>query len=512
VSWSWDDWRGRSLRVTAGLRELGVRPGERVACLLTNTPDVCASVLGVWLAGGCLLSLPLPGRGMDPSIYVAQLRRIVIQSEPVVLMCDGALARALEHTDVGVRTIAVPRLPAGRPAEPTLPADDDPIFVQYSSGSTTEPKGCVLAARAIAGQLARLEEALAVDAERDIGVFWLPLSHDMGLFGGLLFAYWAGHRTVIGTPQRFLTHPWSWFDDCSRFGATLSAAPNFALDVAARVGRAREPGPFPMRALVVGGERIEASVLRRVHETFGDERLPWASLLPAYGLAEAVLAVTTTPVDRGPRIVDVDAAALERGELVPARSGARATSAVSSGRALPGNEIEIPSSPVGEIVLRSSTLAEGYLDQPELTAERFTPAGLHTGDVGFELDGELFVRGRVDDLMFVAGRNVYARDVELALTRVSGLRAGGCAVVDVEGDGGTRLVALAELHGGHPDFAVMAEGIVASARAAAGVRIDECVFLPHGRLPKTPSGKLQRFRCREMIADGSRADHVRIES
>jgi acyl-CoA synthetase (AMP-forming)/AMP-acid ligase II len=216
-------------------------------------------VLGVWLSGATLLSLPLISRGMDAAGYVARLRRILHRAEPVALLCDQRFARLLEDAELGVPIAAFQALDHAQAADPVLLDADAPVFVQYTSGSTSEPRGCVLSARAIANQLALLEEALEIDREGDTGVVWLPLSHDMGLFGCLGLTYWTGHRLVLSTPERFLTQPGSWFEDCARYGATVSAAPNFALDVATRVASVRMPPPVPMRRLVVGGERVAAA-------------------------------------------------------------------------------------------------------------------------------------------------------------------------------------------------------------------------------------------------------------
>jgi fatty-acyl-CoA synthase len=516
AKWSWEEWRDRALRFAGGLRRLGVQPGDRVACLLTNSPEACSGVLGVWLTGATLLSLPLIARGMEPAVYISQLRRIIAQSEPVLVICDQSFLHLLEDAEFDVRAVGFQRVEAESRVEPNLLEPGAAAFVQYTSGSTTEPRGCVLTPRAIAHQLATLERALDIDPERDVGVVWLPLSHDMGLFGCLLVAYWAGSGLVLSTPQRFLTNPGSWFEDCARYRATISAAPNFAIDVATRVAEARMPPPFPMRRLVVGGERVEAATLRRAAEVLGDERLRLSALVPAYGLAEAVLAVTMAPLDQEPMIVHLDGGALAGGEIMHAEQGesngrSSAVALVSAGQPLPGNDVRIRAGvPVGEVVVQSPSLADGYLGAPEATAERFTSDGLLTGDVGFLNEGNLYVTGRLDDLMIVAGRNVHARDLEASLSGVVGVRPGGYSIIDVDDGGTTRLVALVEPRRDHPDLSLMAADIGAAVRAGSGITIADFVFVEPGRLPKTPSGKVQRFRCREMAADVANTRAVRI--
>lgn len=494
TAWSWDEWRSRALRVAGGLHETGMRPGDRVACLLTNSPGACAAVLGIWLAGGCVLSLPLIARGMDVATYLGQLKRMIAQSEPVAFLCEARVADLIGAAGLDVPITGFQHFETTSPRDPELPAAEAGVFVQYTSGSTTEPQGCVLTARAIACQLASLEAALAIDPERDTGVVWLPLSHDMGLFGCLMLTYWTGHRLVLGTPQRFLRDPASWFGDCARFGATVSAAPGFALDISTRVARSRLPRPFPMTRLVIGGERVEADTLSRATEVLERIGVPPSALLPAYGLAEAVLAVSISPLGRQPRVVE---------------DGTRHV--VSAGPPLPGCDVRIlGDAAVGEIVVRTRSLADGYLEAPGVTAERFTDEGLLTRDIGFTRDGEVFVTGRIDDLMILGGRNVYAHDLEASVRGLEGLRSGGCSVVDIDGPDGQRLVAVVEPADSHPDYAVMAQNIRRRIREAGGVTITECVFMPRGELPKTPSGKIQRFRCKEIAASRASGNALRV--
>jgi acyl-CoA synthetase (AMP-forming)/AMP-acid ligase II len=444
---------------------------------------------------------------MELEGYVALIRRIVAQSEPTVFIAEARFSTALGDSTVGTRVLACEEIDGTAPATPTLCTDDDALFVQYTSGSTSEPRGCVLTAGAIVRQLRALDRALNIDPERDVGVVWLPLSHDMGLFGCLLLTYWTDHRLVLGTPERFLRRPNSWFEDCGRFEATIGAAPSFALDRAVRVAEAVKPPPFRMQRLVVGSDHVEANTLRRATSVLGAERLPRGALVPAYGLAEAVLAVTMTPVGEGPTTLHLDRRALERGQLETRPSEGTANSTVelvSAGQPLPGNDVKIMpgDAAVGEVVVSTSSAASGYLGAPDATAERFGPDGLRTRDLGFVHEGRLYVTGRSDDLIVVAGRNVYARDVEAALAAVPGLRAGGCSVIHAHEAGAPRLTAVVEPTANHADLGVMAGDIAAAALAGAGVTIEKCVFLEPGRLPKTPSGKVQRFRCRELVEAG----------
>jgi acyl-CoA synthetase (AMP-forming)/AMP-acid ligase II len=450
--------------------------------------------------GASIVSMPAVARGMSLSGYLAQLRRICVDARPRLVLVASEFARGLADAGLGVAVKAFEDLPADGHLDPSFRRGDEEVFVQYSSGSTTDPRGCMLTADAIAHQLSALELALQTDPDRDLGVSWLPLSHDMGLFGCLLLSYWTGTPLVLGSPTRFLTRPFTWFDDCARSGATITVAPNFAFELAARAARARAPGTFPMRKCIVGGERVELRTLRELQRAVGSDLFPDSALIPAYGLAEAVLAVTITPLTEPPRVLDVDPRALANHEVAPTESGASPSLAlVSAGRPLPGNEVRIAGTgDIGEICVRSPSLALGYLERPDLTAEKFRSGELQTGDLGFVSDGELFVTGRLDDMLSVGGRNVFARDIEIELAKVGGIRPGSCAVVDVDRDGERRLVLVAELADTHPEPAQLARRVNRIARETAGVQVRDCLFVPRGRLPKTPSGKVQRFRCREL--------------
>jgi fatty-acyl-CoA synthase len=383
---------------------------------------------------------------------------------------------------------------------PEPPADDEVAFIQFSSGSTTEPAGCMLTPRAIAWQMRALAQALQIDPQVDTGVVWLPLAHDMGFFGCLLLSYWTGHRLYLSSPERFIRQPSSWFSDCARFGATVSATPGFGLDIASRVARSNLPPPIPMRRLVVGGDFVDARTLTRASAIMGQQRLSERAILPAYGLAEAVLAVSMAEVDQGSHVLDVDAGALTDGHVVVGDAGDTTLPLVSAGRPLPGISVSVRNdAEVGEILVRSPALSEGYEGASELTRDRFGGDGFSTGDLGFIHDGELYITGRLTDLMTIGGRNVYARDVEGAIADVPGLHPGKYAVVDVTTSRRrSEVVALVELSDPKLDPTAVTREVKSCAFHRAGLTISHCLFLQSGELPKTPSGKLQRWRCREL--------------
>lgn len=500
----WDAVVAAAERAAAGLRDRGVRPGDRVACVLTNSFDVCAGLLGIWLAGGVVASLPTPARGMAPDAYLAQLESLCAAAGTSQLLVEDAFAAAapaggaLRFTGFGALGQGGGRL------EPDLAGPDEPCFVQYSSGSTSRPKGCVLTPRAIGAQLDMLSERIGIDPERDTGYSWLPLSHDMGLFGGLLIAWSAGTPLTLGTPLRFLRAPRTWLEDCAESGATVTVGPNFGLALSLRALRRATPAErLRLRTLILGSDQVEAALLADAAAALEPLGVPSSALTPAYGMAEATLAVTMTARDADPSGVPIALDALYAGAARPPAPGEHTTRITSCGPPMAGAEVRIDGpDDVGEIVVRSPALAQGYLGEPERTARTFRGGELHTGDLGFVRDGELYVIGRADDMLSIGGRNIHAGEVESRLCRDHAIRAGSCVLVDVHEGGRQRLVVLSEPAVEEFDFATTAHAMRRTAASATGVGINECIFVERGALPKSPSGKIQRFRCRALANGG----------
>jgi fatty-acyl-CoA synthase len=510
----WGDVARDGIAMTAGLRAAGVRPGARVASILTNTPLSVRGVLGTWLAGGMLASFPVPARGMLIDEYADQLRQLVATLEPDVMLVDDAVLGFLPDD---VRWLANARTwssVAGTGSVDLSPPErDDVAFVQYSSGSTSTPKGCALSTRAIEAQIALILEMVAARRGEDCDVSWLPLSHDMGLFGNLLPAWTGDLDLVLSTPERFMHTPRTWFDDIATFGAQLTCGTDTALRLATRRHRRRLPRPLALRTIILGAERIHWDTLNDAVHAFGPDGLTPEALMPAYGLAEATLAVTNTPAGEAPRRVVADAVALADGEVAEVEPDhPSATSLVASGRPCPGVELgDLPHDRLGEIHVSSVALADGYLDDEDRTRDRFGGGELRTGDLGFTRDGYLYPVARLDDVISVGGRNVYAREVEAAVGLLPGIRP-GCSTLIQYGDGtDQRLILLAELRDGWSDFRALAEEAARVAMAKAAVALDECLFLPKGVLPKTPTGKVQRYRCRHVLSSGRLDRLARVE-
>ena len=495
-------------RMTAGLRRIGVRPGTRVASVLTNGPLAVRGLLAVWLAGGAFASLPVPARGMSGEEYLAQLAGVCAQLEPEALLLDAAVLAGLPDdvvTRLGARSWESV-LDSGR-VEEDPPGLDDLAFVQYSSGSTNAPKGCMLTPRAIAAQVDIVGAMLEFRAGADVSVSWLPLSHDMGLFGCLLSPWCNDIEAYLSTPERFMFSPGTWFSDMANHGGTLTAGSNTGLHLAARAAarslRDRPTCLAQVRACIIGAERVTWETLTSAVNSLGPSGFRAEALLPAYGLAEATLAVTATPVTEAPRRLSLDAAALADGELCDAAEDDPAA-AVVVGAGVPclGVELSLPERDrLGEIGVRSPSLAVGYYADEVGTTAHFVDGLLHTSDLGFVRDGVLYPVGRTDDVISVAGRKVYAREIESAVDGLDGVRRGCSTLVGHHDGTHFRLTLFMEIRHS-ADFRGVAEQAASLAMAKAAVALDECVFLDRNSLPKTPSGKIQRHRCRQLLDAG----------
>lgn len=511
---SWESVVSAGERAAVGLRKRGVESGSVVACVLTNTFDVCAGLLGIWLAGGIVASLPTPARGIAIDEYIAQIERLCRDSRASLLLLEEVFADAvqLEH---GPPVESFSRLAAQGSLNPCPMADDEPAFIQYSSGSTSTPKGCMLTPRAILAQVNMLIERMDADGSSDRGYSWLPLSHDMGLFGGLMLAWVEGGPFTLSAPLRFLRSPRTWLDDCAEIGATMTMGPNFGLALAVKAARRWPPAsPLALHTWILGSDPIEARALEEGIDALEPLGLLPTTFTPAYGMAETTLAITMTERHAKPATLPVAIEALYDSEIrePSGRPSELTTKIVSTGPPVAGTEVRIDGpGDVGEILVKSDSLALGYLGDPERTARAFSDdRELRTGDIGFMRDGELYVIGRQDDMMAVNGRNVPAGEVEAQLARDPRVRAGACVLIDVHTQDRRELVVLSEPAQESTDFQATAQSMRKLAASAAGVGISECIFVARGTMPKSPSGKVQRFRCRQLISADSSDTLARV--
>ena len=530
----------RARRIAAVLGRVAP-PGARALLLCPPGLDYIAGFFGC-LYGGLIA---VPTTPPDPTRFpraLARLRALCQDARPaVVLATSAALPFAEALATSAPELAAFPWLPVdiAAPTEregeaPTPAIEAEVAFLQYTSGSTSAPRGVMVSQRCLAHNLDQIRTALGFSAA-SVMVSWLPPYHDMGLIGGVLAPIYAGAQAVLMSPLTFLKQPAQWLDAIGRYGGTISGGPDFAYELCARRISSAERARLDLRSWEVaftGAEPIRDATLRRFAEAFSPRGFRKEAHLGCYGLAEATLMVTAGRRGRAPAVAWVDGDALEAGRVAPAEGPAnaesrpalrrhreaRARALVGSGLASPERRVTIvdpasrrPSEAgrVGEIWVTGSSVALGYWGRPEETEETFharlagpegrdAPAHLRTGDLGFfDASGELFVVGRIKDLILVRGRNLYPQALEATAEQSHpAVRPGCVASFSVDDGEHERIIVAAEVSEG--TAARLAGLAIRDAIAAEhDVAIDEVVLLEPRSIPKTSSGKIQRRACRD---------------
>jgi acyl-CoA synthetase (AMP-forming)/AMP-acid ligase II len=504
-TWTWSAYWQHGLRAAAGLRAAGLRPGDALVVLAVEPEAAVRAILGAWILGAVPTPMGLPFRLEDMASYLRFVAETARWLEARVLVLPRSLAGAAECAPPGLRVVIGEDL-SGDPAD--VPPLDEPhpiALVQLTSGSTGRPRGVVIPHPRLARHLEAMAQALPVAEGTAAGVSWLPLYHDMGLIGGLLFPLYAGFEVRLSSPQDFRSRPWTWLQDLSDFGAVITAAPPSAWMLGVRLAeRAIAAGLdlSRLRCALVGAEPIGARVLREFASAFAPCGFREEAFFPCYGLAEATLAVTFPRLMTARRFDRVDGRALggNVAEAVGA-DGPGATTFVGVGGPIPGTAVRIVGEDggdvgerrVGEIWVRSDTLMAGYHRDPEATAAALAGGWLRTGDLGYTVDGELFVTGRKKDVIIRAGQKLVPAVIEDVASRVDGLRGGGVAAVGLwSEERATQLaVVVAETRRPASEHAELARA-VREALKSHGLSVDAVHLVGPGTLPKTTSGKLVR--------------------
>ena len=514
---SWRDWAEiaeRGTRAAGRLAALGIRSGDRVALVFPTSWGFFDAFFGVLLAGAVPVPLYPPVRFGRLDEYHRTTAGMVTASGARLLLADPRVMRLMGETarrarpPLGCRTLD--ELPSGAGGRPAPPAAGDLALVQFSSGTTTDPKPVALSHRAVMSQVSTLNGFWPDGDVRHSGVSWLPLYHDMGLIGCVLPALERPATMTLIPPEVFVTRPATWLRAISRHRATISPAPNFAYGLCVtKVADGDLAGVdlSSWRVALNGAESVSARVMREFVERFAPWGLRREALTPVYGLSEAALAVTFSDLDREFRSRRVRRDRLGQGDVV--EEDPAGTEIASVGRPLPGFELELrrsdgsPSAAgeVGRIWIRGPSLMEEYLGRPRLTARVLRDGWLDTGDLGFLLDGELHLAGRAKDLVIVRGRNYAPEDLERAVDRVVGVRRGCVAAVSApfgsserDAADGERVLVFVERDRAakHRELAGLAERCAAELVAGVGIEPDEIIVLPPGTLPRTSSGKIRR--------------------
>jgi acyl-CoA synthetase (AMP-forming)/AMP-acid ligase II len=501
-AWTWGQFWEAARAAGAGLSAAGVRPGDRVVMLVPDIRPAVTTLFGAWAIGAVPIQVGLPFPLLDPAAFLARLSTTARHVGAEVLVLSGGVAR-FNRGEGEVRHVVADALPGDAPTA-SLPDPEDapgPAFIQLTSGSTGHPRAVAVPHDRLLRHMAAMSAALPSRAH-SVAVSWLPLHHDMGLLGGLLFPFWNGFPAHMISTFDFRNSPGCWLEAMARFRGTICAAPPSAYALCGQLARRAVRAGIDLGAwecAMVGAEPISAGLLRRFADDFAPCGFRAEAFFPVYGLAEATVAVTF-PILLTPTHFDrVSRSALEREGKAVVADGPGTLELVGVGRPIPGTQVRIagpgggalPERALGEIQVRSDTVMDGYLGEPPDAA--FQDGWLQTGDLGYLADGSLFVTGRAKELIIKGGHNLAPSVLEEIVAAVPGVRAGGVAAVGVRSPRReTELVYIvAETRLGtaaHPPLAAR----IRAALGSHGISADEVVLVAPKSLPRTTSGKLRR--------------------
>ncbi|WP_410573718.1 fatty acyl-AMP ligase [Amycolatopsis sp. cmx-4-61] len=522
VTLTWRELDERVEAVAARLSEVA-GPGERAAVLAGQSTGYVVAFLGALRAG--LVAVPLFAPGLPG--HAGRLAAALADCGPrVVLTTAGeldAVTRFLAGSPVAPVVVDVDAVPPARARDWPDPDPDAPAYLQYTSGSTRSPAGVVLTHRNVLANARQACAAYGAESGTTSTVSWLPLFHDMGLILGIGAPMARGLASVLMNPLAFLERPARWLRALSASPGAISAAPNFAYAYCA--SRVTEADKLYLElsrvvALINGSEPVLPATIAKFHDAFAGCGLRPEVHRSSYGLAEATVLVSVTGAGKPPRQVTFDRDRLAAGAAVPA-TGASATTLVSCGRPA-GQRVRIADpvtgeaagpGEVGEIRVSGPNVGRGYWGRAAASAATFglppldpeTGEGwLATGDLGVVFDGELFVTGRLKDLVVVDGRNHYPQDIEQTVEAHPAVRPHSAAAFAIGGDDGEAAVVAAErAKDTQADLAAATAALRAAVSAGHGLRLHDVVFLAPGEVPRTSSGKISRARCRESYLDGT---------
>ena len=498
--------------VASNLQARGVQSGDHVALLGPTSRRIVTAIQGCWLAGAASMVMPLPMRMGSLDEFINQTRGRLIHGDAKALYIDDDFAAFYTEGPDDPPVLPLSSLFAGVDHLVIPPPDADRLVIlQYTSGSTSEPKGVMIPDRVLGSNL----DALAAAAELvpdDVMVSWLPLYHDMGLVGILATAMTTATELVLAAPQDFLAHPGAWMQWISDFGGSVTAGPNFAWVLATRaLKRMHDLDLGRMRVMLSGAEPVDPDAVEifvREAARFGFRS---GAVFPAFGMAEVAIAGTFPEPGRGMVCDVVDRARLER-DRIAAPVGTDPDDMTSRrlprlGRCVPGLEMRIVHADtgealaerrVGELELRGTSVTPGYYKRDDATGALFRDGWLRTGDLGYLVEGELVLCGRIKDVIIVGGRNIFPEDIERAIGVVPGVRAGNVIAFGVEGyKGRESIVVVAETKADPTDLDALRHAIHERTTEVAGLPPRDIMLVRAGTLPKTSSGKLQRSLCRD---------------
>jgi fatty-acyl-CoA synthase len=517
-TWGEVHWQARA--IAAGLIADGVRSGAAVAILAAEPAQVAPAAQAVWLAGGSVTMIHQPTARTDydewgeHALGVLRLigARTVLLGESFAMIAPMLAEQGI--TGRLISELADSNTGAGLQLPVTV-TEDHVALLQLTSGSTADPKAVVITHGNLMANLTAIAEHGGLDPDAEIMVSWLPLFHDLGMVAFMTLPMMLGLELVKVTPIDFLNDPLLWIDLMSRYGATITGAPNFAYALTSRaLGRLTGHEGYDlsrMRIALNGAEPVDEEVVRNFCAAAGRFGLQPGSLTCSYGMAESTVATTCRPIGAGLAVDVVQAVPMENGgRAEPAGGTTPARALVGQGKPLKGIEVQVVDASgepvgdrsIGQLRIRGDSVTRGYLTVDGPVQAQDAAGWLDTGDLGYLVDGEVVICGRVKDVIILGGRNIHPTDIERVVTAVAGVR-GGNAVAVRTGDGTTResFAIIAESREAGDDEAAqrLTREIASRVVDAIGARPSRVLIVPPGRLPKTPSGKHRRSAAAQLI-------------
>ena len=516
---TWEEIEAQAQRVAAGFQARDGEPGDRVTIVCQGLRPLVTSFFGAVLAGLHPSILPTPISRHRLQGYLQHVVSIVRVAEPKFVVVDEEVELVgkplvkeanLENKALVIRHDEL--IDSSGRFDLHEAAPDEIAVIQFTSGSTSSPRGVVLPHRCVAANVQAIVERLEV-APHDVGGGWLPMYHDMGLIGNLLGAAARSIDLVLTTPFNFLRRPRRWLDVMERHNVSITAGPNVSYR------HLLERGDIPGRDLgkwrvaIIGAEPVDPELLTAFTEAFEPAGFPKTGFMPAYGLAEVGLMATGVRAQEEYEIVEVDREALEgEGVARPVNEASNCARIVSCGAPVRETSVRIvddhgelvPDSCIGEVSIAGSSVMREYFNDPVATADTLHGEWLMTGDLGYMKDQQLFVTGRKKELIIFGGRNYYPQDIERVVHGLELVRSGSVVAFGTKNGHDEGIVIVAA-----PRDPQNSESIGARVRAVVSESLNlpvlDVVLLESGRIPRTTSGKLCRGRCRDLYEGGELA-------
>lgn len=521
VTLTWNQLHQDARAMGASLQARGVKPGDHLALLGPTTRNLVTAIQAAWLVGASVSMLPIPMRFSSVEEFANQSRALMRHGDINMLLLDPNLAAYQEPREGDPPVVLLSDIEPG-PGRPgagdyrEVPDDPDRLAVlQFTSGSTADPKGVMLPHRILGANIDGMIEAARV-VEEDIFVSWLPLYHDMGLIGLLTVPMAKGCSLVLAAPQDFLSRPADWMRWLHTYRGTVTSGPNFSWVLAARAFRRMTAKQEildlePVRIALNGAEPVDPDVIDTLIEASKPHKFRPEAVFCAFGMAELSLGGTFPPPLRGAAVDAVNRSKLENERVAfpadPADKGTRRFPLL--GQPIPGLEMRIRDvetglirglREVGELEIRGSSVMTGYYNRPDLNDNLFKEGWLCTGDLAYLAPGpddgppELVICGRMKDVIIISGRNIFPEDIERSVGVVEGVRAGNVITFGVEGSKRKEsIVVVAEVRGSDSD--ALRREVRRQVVGVVGYPPRDIVLVQPGTLPKTSSGKLQRSLC-----------------